>query len=807
MFTCGVLSAQLNPKDIYVNAKVGESINVTINTVQAPSVVVEPSAHDSLSFDPIPGASQSIFTFTPIPGFIGDEDITIEYFIPGSFPGFNIPSYTTIHYRIKESKIDLGGDTELVSPGVATLIDVLSNDTSTDGALSLVKLGLVSGGSASIVNDQIEFTLGASADDGYVRYFASDSTDNVEGAVLHVVKDDDASIGNHNVFVDNLSDISLQLNSANFALANTPTGGTVTQNGHVATFTPNVGFVGVDTLSFTSANGGEITYNVEVLPKINNTSFVRDDQFFATTNSTLTFDVFENDYHDDFNIIDFSPELTHLGDGLFDYTPATDFTGDVTFFYKIFAGFQFHTGNITIHVDDYAPSQVYDYAFTILKDHDLKVTHDSPINDYTFTLEVPPSNGTVIILDANGSETLECDVISGENTIIYIPNDGYNGFDEFDLEYCTTSGVCEIVKVDVNILDSNFTDCLCLNSCVYEGDYNDDGIVNAKDVLDLGLNIGEGGWERTNDFTLIWTGQESSDWGHGQMNSSIDLKCGDGDGDGYIDYNDFLELEDHYGNLHNFAPNDVGQLSNVPITFVPQSTDVDSGEWMFIDIYIGNSNNPALDFYGTSFTFNINPDVIDSSSVNFYTHDNNWLSFQSPLYEFYTVPQDGQIDIAVSRVSNNSTDGIGLIGTLEFIIEDEIQGFKKKGNNILSQLGFNIKMTEILSVNEKGHFSIHPNQSQYIKINSQNTLTDAELGHQVNIYPNPTASIITIDSETSNLDRVEVYDALGRTVLGYNLSTTHIEQLDLSTLDQGMYFIKVYSKGQVTTKKIQKIDF
>ena len=82
---------------------------------------------------------------------------------------------------------------------------------------------------------------------------------------------------------------------------------------------------------------------------------------------------FENDFRDDFNIIDHSPELTYIGNGEFQFSPSADFTGDLNFFYKIYAGFQFHTGNITIHVDDFAPNQDYNYAFEILKNQSLKV--------------------------------------------------------------------------------------------------------------------------------------------------------------------------------------------------------------------------------------------------------------------------------------------------------------------------------------------------------------------------------------------------------------------------------------------------
>jgi len=799
------LSAQLNPEKVYINAKVGESIDFILNTAIAPNVVVEPSSFEALSFDPIIGSGQTVFEFIPTQDFVGDETLTIEYFVSGGFPGIFIPHYTTIHYRIKSSKIDVADDYGLAGIGSSVTFDVVSNDTSSDGALTIERLGLIEGGTASIINNQIEFTNDGTSELAYVRYFVSDSTGNTEASKVYVQSEDNSLMETRELFVDNLSSINLHLNSLDFSLNGTPSNGTLQYNGHVITYTPNSGFSGLETLVFTTSNGGELTYDINILDKAANNSFVQDDQLFVTTNGSIDFNVFDNDFRDHFNVVDYSPELVYNGSGNFTFQPSVDFTGDLSFYYKIFAGFQFHTGIITIHVDDFAPSQELDYDFTIIKNHDLKISHDTPSSDYYFSELVAPSFGSLIILGANDSEILECDIVSGENTIIYSPNPDFNGVDEFDIEYCTTSGICEIVKVDVNILDSNYTDCLCLNSCVYEGDYNDDGVVNAKDALDLGLNIGEAGFDRTNDFTLFWTGQESSDWGYGQMNSNIDLKCGDGNGDGFIDFSDFNELEDHYGNIHNFVPNNVGQLSNVPISFVPQSTDIDSGEWMFIDVLVGNVSNPALDFYGTSFTFNINPDIIDSSSVSFDPEVSNWLNYESPLYNFYNVPMDGQIDISISRISNTSADGIGIIGTLGFIIEEEVVGFKESFSNVNFRQEL-ISMTDIISVNENGQFKRHPNQSETITINSGNFDIKEDLASQVKVYPNPTSSVFTIDAENLNIDRIEIYDALGQRINTSVLSKIYRYEVDLSNAIQGIYFVKVFSQGEIITKKIQKID-
>ena len=477
LFTTHLLSAQLNPKNIYVNGKVDELNTVVLKSVNlTPTVTIHPSTgSDSLSIYPTTGNNYEL-SFEAPDGFEGDVTMVVEYYENGPFPGIQIPNYSTIHFRVESSRVNLIDDYTLVSAD-STLIDVLANDASTDGALSLGHIGYVEGGSASISNNKINFELNQGSSEGYVRYFASDSTGNIEGGKLFVTRLDSSLSESRNLFVDNKSQISLHLSSTDYEIASNASLGSLENiNGsHIWSYDPYDAMSGVDTFSFSSTNGGLIEYSIEVLPKANDRSFVVDDQCYVATNGNIVFNVFDNDYRNDQNIYDYSSELTYNGNGEFSYTPPQDFVGDKNFYYKIFTGLGFHTGSITVHVSDFAPTDELDYLFEILKDHDLTFTHHSPIEDYTFEVLVDPSHGEVIVLDANGEEALECETISGENTIIYIPNAGFTGIDEFDLRYCTLSDECEIVKVDVSVLDSNYDPCLCLTSCVYQGDNNDDG--------------------------------------------------------------------------------------------------------------------------------------------------------------------------------------------------------------------------------------------------------------------------------------------------------------------------------------------
>ncbi len=801
------MSAQLNPKDIYINGKQSEAVTIELSSqgFTGPSVVVFPSSYDSLGFAPLGGGLYE-FTFVPVVDFRSDTKLTIQYYQATSIPGFNLPNYTTLHYRIEDSKLDCSEDFALIDSGTTIEVDVLANDSTTDDTLSVVRIAYTEGGTASIGNNKISFTPDASATSGYVRYFTSDTTSNIEASSLYLTYEDDQLVEDRILYLDQLSDINLYLNSLNYQVSQLPSSGALSQNGHIWTYVPNAGFTGIDNITFTSPNGGSISYTINVLNKMDNRSFVVDDKYFLATNGSIAFNVFDNDYLDNFNIIDYSSELTYLGNGDFQFDAPADFTGDLVYFYKIYAGFQFHTGDIIIHVDDFAPSDNYNYSFTILNNHDLVIQHEAPISDYYFNLSLAPQNGVVIVIDDTGSQTLACDVISGNHSVIYIPDTDFSGADQFDIEFCTTTGICETLGINVDVLSSNYTDCLCLSNCVYEGDINNDGVVNNKDALDLALNLGEGGLIRQNDFDLFWTGQESTDWDYYQLNSLKDLKSTDADGNGYIDYEDFIELEENYGKVHNFVPNEVGTLSIVPITFVPQSTELDSGEWLFIDIYAGNASQAALDMYGLALSFNINPDIMDSASVEFVLSEDSWLAYNSPLYDLTVVPTDGKVDLAVSRINNQSTDGIGIIGTLGFIVEDEFDGLKEQG--LSGYVAQQITMNNIISVNEYGEFKKHPDQVAEINVAVENTIKeDFNLADQITIFPNPSSDFIKIQSERFSIDRVEIYDALGRAVALDKPYLDYQTDIDLSSLQQGIYFIRVHVNGKVFTEKVQKLDY
>ena len=70
----------------------------------------------------------------------------------------------------------------------------------------------------------------------------------------------------------------------------------------------------------------------------------------------------------------------------------------------------------------------------------------------------------------------------------------------------------------------------------------------------------------------------------------------------------------------------------------------------------------------------------------------------------------------------------------------------------------------------------------------------------IKVHPNPSSGIITIDSRNETLTQVVLYNALGKNII----ETTATEQLDISALANGVYFLKLTSQRGSFVQKIVK---
>lgn len=67
----------------------------------------------------------------------------------------------------------------------------------------------------------------------------------------------------------------------------------------------------------------------------------------------------------------------------------------------------------------------------------------------------------------------------------------------------------------------------------------------------------------------------------------------------------------------------------------------------------------------------------------------------------------------------------------------------------------------------------------------------------ISVYPNPAKSFINIlNNNNLNINKIEIVDVLGRTVI----STSSCEQISVSNLPEGQYFVKLYGETTLVKK-------
>jgi len=85
--------------------------------------------------------------------------------------------------------------------------------------------------------------------------------------------------------------------------------------------------------------------------------------------------------------------------------------------------------------------------------------------------------------------------------------------------------------------------------------------------------------------------------------------------------------------------------------------------------------------------------------------------------------------------------------------------------------------------------------------NAQNLQTP-NAANSISIYPNPVKDKLKIENGQLKIENVEIFDISGIKIVNYQLST--VNSIDVSTLSQGIYFVKIETAEGIVMKKIVK---
>ena len=748
--------------------------------------------------------------YTPDSGYIGLDTLNTNFW---TSPG-NI-SHSLHYINVILSKVTAESDYAVTDESVPVEVNVLANDFSSEGTLTLEGIPNVANGFSFIIPDS---TIYFQPDPGFIgfaslNYAVCDPLGTCDIGTLTIsVTDGNPLNGNDSVYVNTLvnTPLALPLSHLGYEIVDDPDNGSINFiSGGVIEYTPDQDFVGNDDFLLKKLYDGVYYYRhffVEVLQHQNTNKVAFDDFAFTAINTAIDVNVTNNDLGNHVIKSFTQPDVaegtvTKTTAHTLEFTPATDFVGPAEFTYKINLGpGKFETATVTVTVDDQEP-QDEPFELYTNKNTTLILYYNAPLSYTEFDVANNPNHGQLEYIDTDTTISIGSQSIDVSNVMLYHPDIDFVGEDEFEIDYCVTvNNTCYLTKILVHVLDVGSELCAG-EDCVWPGDNNNDGIANMLDILFLGKGIGEYGAARTNPV-MEWYGQFADEWGK-SFAFSEDMKHLDSDGNGEVNEDDLSALDEFYNRTHHIHPEINPFEKKDPIILVPTFTPpLKIGDLATYDIYLGETGNEAINMYGITYSFGYDPNFVDESSINVDFIEDSWLltNNNSPALTLVkNLDLLTRVDIGLTRTNGYSVSGAGKVATLDFIVDDDLDIRADEGI-----ITFPINLNNIIGLDENGNYFKLPDFETKVEIQFGGDRIETK-EEQLVLFPNPTRDYLSLHLNGDEyINQLEIFSMSGAQLFDSGKVEWERAELSVESYSNGLYVARAtLSDGSIINKKFQ----
>ena len=285
-----------------------------------------------------------------------------------------------------------------------------------------------------------------------------------------------------------------------------------------------------------------------------------------------------------------------------------------------------------------------------------------------------------------------------------------------------------------------------------------------------------------------------------------------------VDWED-IALDDEYIYIGDFGNNN-GNRTDLKIYKISQA-DYLSSTTVSAEV-IQFSYADQSDFTSAPQSTNFDAEGLIAYKGSLYLFTKNWLDNRTHIYEIAKNPGTFSVERIDEFNSNglitgatfNTLSGIvvltGYAGFQPFVIE--LTGFTggKFSNGTIERYDVNPPLTSSVQIEgiasverRKYYLSAERNAlgkpSLYVLQSTTLSLGDEERLNEL-VYPNPFHEVLHFRPEL-NIDRVEIYDAVGQRVFQ---SDRPNRSISLENLNHGIYIIRIYSEGNSSSIKLVK---
>ncbi len=769
----------------------------------------------------VPGNNE--LYYTPDPGFLGLDTVGIDYWVLNPY-GSADPADLFVAFEVVPSVVTAQNDFATTTQGTSVTVDVLANDFTVGGnVLKISSIALSNNGQVSLNADSTlaTFTPGASFSGlASFHYTICDDvgTCDVAVATIQVIADTPPVSDTIQLFtIKNQAQVVL-MDVSGYQLSQAPAHGTLQMQAGRLWYQPDAGFTGWDEFIYTKTVGQDVftrTAIIQVFDAPDVQTFAFNDVAFTTPDTSVEVAVYHNDVGG--TTLEFvlgqdaaHGTVTYLGSGVFAYEPDAGFEGVDKFTYLAYpAGFSGAPEEAIVYVvvSSFEPADSV-FPLTTTKDKPLVVGYNIPVFNYSLSILTQPQHGTVAYYPGWHTLTIGGQIVEGFNLLVYTPDSGFSGSDSFDFSYCigANSNNCPSIQVQIEVKDIAVpADQYCVaKHCVWPGDVNWDGKVDLADLLPIGLCMGEVGEARANPNLNEWYGQFGEDWGLQLGLMGFDAKNVDTDGDGVVSASDTAAIAAFYGQVHLPYVEPLPAIEGLQPYIVPLDTVISPGDVLEAQIWLGTPEYPVQDGYGISFSIAYEPSIFEEVQIDFEQATQSWLGYDSPLLYMTHQPTSGRLDAAITRTSGKAVHGYGIIGTIRFIVVDDLPGFKIGQGQV--QLPIQLQGGTFML--GSGYMGALPGAQTQVTLRWGATtkedvpVTDASL---LKAYPNPARDVLDlhINGWSNEFNRVQLFTLAGQMLYDSGQIWAKHWQMSVRDYPPGMYVVRAITTAGTISKKIQ----
>lgn len=344
---------------------------------------------------------------------------------------------------------------------------------------------------------------------------------------------------------------------------------------------------------------------------------------------------------------------------------------------------------------------------------------------------------------------------------------------------------------------------------VWPGDVNDNGVVNAVDLLYWGVAFGAEGPARA-ETNSDWAAKPfPTPWSQ-SFSNGLNYAYADCNGDGVVNEDDFDDAVDgNYGEenppigVEGYA----NASANAPrLKLTPSQVLVQEGAMVSVALSIDTSLVALDSFYGLALQLSYTTGLLEGDDgPDFDLQEDSWLEGDQSYVQELFVDDDGMgtAQLGITRTNQQSiTAQSGVIGQFDLIVEDIIVGLEVDTFYLTIDSVFitNDRMTAIPVIPDTTFIVIAKDTSKLTT--NWKELNLREYTTMLQAYPNPATEVVFVRSPLP-VQQIRLVGSNGHLWQEQNNTTPSLTtQMSVAGLPAGIYWLQIATDAGVIHKRI-----